>query len=57
MNDSLSCKKIKIGNKEYIRIDDDEPIWFMFSEIKKEYETSYNSTELEKVYLENLKND
>ena len=52
MIEDISCVKVKLGNKEYIRIENEPPIWFVWSEIRSEYETSYKSEELEKQYLE-----
>ena len=52
---NLNCEKFLIDNKEYIRVEDkDEPIWFVWSNSKQEYQTVYHINNLEKTYLENV---
>ena len=51
MTDTLQSTKIKLNNKEYLRVDDSEPIWFVWTS-KGEYETVYNYKHLEKEYME-----
>jgi hypothetical protein len=54
---NIICKKLKMNGKEYMRVDDGEPIWFLWSDDKQEYQMSYNASELENIYLETVKND
>ena len=49
----LNCEKYNINGYEYIRIDDTNPIWFVWSKAKEEYLTVYNSEELENQYRNN----
>lgn len=53
VDECLDCKKFIMNGKEYMRIDDDEPIWFLWFNDKQEYQMSYNADELEKIYKEN----
>lgn len=48
----INCEKFLIDKKEYIRVEDDHPIWFVWSNNKEEYETVYNYNWLEEKYLE-----
>lgn len=44
-----------IDKREYIRIEDIQPIWFLWSSIKDAYETVYSYDFLERVYQKNKK--
>lgn len=57
IDECLDCKKLRMNGKEYMRIDDDEPIWFIWSTDKQEYQMTYNTDELEKIYLEIVQHD